>query len=107
MEFLAFIVPNLSGVSDVDKSDHSGQFLNKIFFKRFQKKHIGHIFEKGTKNGQEKSAPAAGFLGTYFEHLVLKFSDSNHGFNLRSSISRSVQFLAPQGRSARTFIPIS
>ena len=38
--------------------------FGKVFFKRFQKKtYYGHILEKGTKNGQEKSAPAAGFFG--------------------------------------------
>ena len=26
--------------------------IKVFFFKRFQKKHIGHIFEKGTRNGQ-------------------------------------------------------
>ena len=35
----------------VEKDTIRGSIV-KFFFKRFQKKHIGHIFEKGTRNGQ-------------------------------------------------------
>lgn len=78
----------------------------KVFLQRFKKTYFGHICLKGTKKGQEKPAPAVGFLGTHFKHLKVKVLIRIIILIVDLVFVDPYKSCAPRGRSASIFISI-
>ena len=96
----------ISGLIEILDKKKFG-FWVKFLISKVVKKEYRGILEKGTKYGLEKSAPAARFLGTYFDHLIVKASVIRVMISIVDLVSILANLVHPQGRFASIFILLS